>query len=77
MKKALALIAAAGLMAAATTAMAAPVSIVNSKHNVSASGPGSVVGSGTQICIYCHTPHRAQSMSTLFIPELRSSFRTT
>ena len=59
MKKALALIAAAGLMAAATTAMAAPVSIVNSKHNVSASGPGSVTGSGTQICIYCHTPHNA------------------
>lgn len=58
MKKALALIAAAALVAMTGTAMAA--SIVNSKHNVSKTGTGSVKSStGTQICIYCHTPHNA------------------
>ena len=64
MKKALALIAAAALMATAGTAMAK--SIEQSKHNVSNIAPAGTptrtvkagVG-GTQICIYCHTPHNS------------------
>ena len=55
MKKVLALLAAAGLMAAASTAMGA--SIINSKHDLSNGRAYS--GDTTQICIYCHAPHVA------------------
>lgn len=42
-------------------------SIQNSKHNLSASGPGSVrSGSEAQICIFCHTPHQATSQAPLW-----------
>ncbi|MBI4641853.1 MAG: hypothetical protein HY731_14275, partial [Candidatus Tectomicrobia bacterium] len=35
-------------------------SIVSSKHNLSASGPGPVkTTSTTEICVFCHTPHGA------------------
>jgi hypothetical protein len=35
-------------------------SVINSKHNLSASGPGPVMAkSETQICVFCHTPHGA------------------
>lgn len=61
MKKVLAILAAAGLMAAATTAFGA--SIVNSKHNLSETGTGGLHGTAgvnsTQICVYCHAPHGA------------------
>ncbi|MGA2246378.1 MAG: cytochrome c3 family protein [Verrucomicrobiota bacterium] len=37
-----------------------PVSIVNSKHNLSVSSPGGMHASAeTEICIFCHTPHFA------------------
>lgn len=37
-------------------------SIVNSKHNLSVSGPGAIKAtSQTEICIFCHTPHNARS----------------
>jgi predicted CXXCH cytochrome family protein len=70
MKKSVALLAAAGLIAAATAAFGA--SIVNSKHDLSAgSTVGGVagsytLGSSTQICIYCHAPHYAQSSLPLW-----------
>jgi predicted CXXCH cytochrome family protein len=39
-------------------AAATPYSIVNSKHNLSVSGPGSVrAATEGDICIFCHTPH--------------------
>lgn len=40
-------------------------SVINSKHNLSASGPGTVKAiSEQQICVFCHTPHGAnQSVS--------------
>ena len=63
MRKVLALVAAAGLIAAASTAFGA--SIVNSKHDLSnGSTVGDVavnynLGTSTQICIYCHAPHNA------------------
>jgi len=35
-------------------------SIVNSKHNLSVSGPGTVKASAEpEICIFCHTPHNS------------------
>jgi len=35
-------------------------SIENSKHNLSASGPGAIRASSEQeVCIFCHTPHNA------------------
>lgn len=52
MKKVLALVAATGILAAASFASAG--SIVGSKHDLSAGG-----GTSTQICIYCHAPHNA------------------
>ena len=44
--------------------LAAPLgladSIVNSKHNLSVSGPGAVKAlAETEICIFCHTPHNS------------------
>lgn len=63
MRKVLALLAAAGLIAAASTAFGA--SIVNSKHDLSnGSTVGGVsgsytIGTSTQICVYCHAPHNA------------------
>lgn len=42
-------------------------SIVNSKHNLSASGPGTVKAlSETRICIFCHTPHNAAPVPYLW-----------
>ena len=72
MKKALALIAAASLVAMASTAMAANTgwnvaakagsSIEFTKHNLSVTGVGTVKSAtGTQICVYCHTPHNANT----------------
>ncbi|MBZ5630723.1 MAG: cytochrome c3 family protein [Acidobacteriia bacterium] len=34
--------------------------VINSSHNLSASGPGAVKSSQTQICIFCHAPHGVQ-----------------
>lgn len=31
--------------------------IASSKHNLSTSGTGTVKSSGTEICVFCHTPH--------------------
>jgi predicted CXXCH cytochrome family protein len=44
------------------TAPADGKSIVDSMHNLSASGPGAVKATTqTEICIFCHTPHNARS----------------
>ncbi len=41
--------------------------ISNSKHNLSASGPGPVKAlSESQICIFCHTPHNASPSKALW-----------
>lgn len=47
--------------AAATLALAAPVSdIRNTKHNLSIAGPGPVRAvSEDEVCVFCHTPHAA------------------
>ncbi len=42
-------------------------SIVNSKHNLSISGPGEVKAvTESEICIFCHTPHKASSQAPLW-----------
>lgn len=65
MKKVLALVAAAGLIAAASTAFAA-VSIVGTKHDLSLGGNNLAKGTNTQICVYCHTPHNAAVSTVLW-----------
>ena len=36
----------------------APAALINTKHNLSASGPGTVKATTeTRICVFCHTPH--------------------
>ncbi|MCX6895038.1 MAG: multiheme c-type cytochrome [Verrucomicrobia bacterium] len=51
----------AGLLAASAA------SVVNSKHNLSTSGPGAVIASTeTEICIFCHTPHNSSTQAPLW-----------
>lgn len=67
MKKVLALVAATGIIAAASFASAA--SIVNSKHNLSSTGTGGIKGGPTntsQICVYCHAPHQTTAYQVLW-----------
>jgi predicted CXXCH cytochrome family protein len=46
-------------------------SIVNSKHNLSVSGPGTVKSTNEQeVCIFCHTPHNASPIQPLWNREL-------
>jgi predicted CXXCH cytochrome family protein len=52
---------------AALVAMGQPSSVVNSPHNLSASGPGPVRAAFEQeICIFCHTPHNARPIKPLW-----------
>lgn len=59
------------VLAAALVLLAGPVmasSVVNSLHNLSSSGPGTVrTSNGTEVCVFCHTPHSA-SMATSLAP---------
>jgi predicted CXXCH cytochrome family protein len=42
-------------------------SIVNTKHNLSVSGPGTVKAtSETEICIFCHAPHNSRPVAPLW-----------
>ena len=42
-------------------------SVLNSKHNLSVNGPGGVKASTeTDVCIFCHTPHRASTAGPLW-----------
>ena len=45
--------------------------IVNTRHNLSVSGPGAArASSETRICIFCHTPHTATPLSPLWNKEI-------
>lgn len=45
-------------------------SVVNSKHNLSTSGPGTFTSSNeSRVCIFCHTPHRANASAPLWNRE--------
>jgi predicted CXXCH cytochrome family protein len=58
------------LLLLATRVWAADVSaqsIVNSPHNLSASGPGKIKSTNEQqVCIFCHTPHNASAVQPLW-----------
>src|SRR4029078_3589800 len=42
-------------------------SVVNSPHNLSATGPGTIRATGEQqVCIFCHTPHNAAPIQPLW-----------
>lgn len=42
-------------------------SIINSKHNLSVSGPGNIKAiTETEICIFCHTPHNSSPQKPLW-----------
>lgn len=58
---------------ASNTLEAVPVNadMLNTKHNLSVSGPGPIrATSETRICIFCHTPHNATPQSPLWNKEL-------
>jgi len=43
------------------------MSVVNSPHNLSATGPGTIRATGEQqVCIFCHTPHNAAPIQPLW-----------
>lgn len=47
--------------------------IVNTKHNLSVSGPGTVTAvSENRVCIFCHTPHHATRVMPLWNRQLSS-----
>jgi predicted CXXCH cytochrome family protein len=51
----------------ASLAAAQPSGVVFSRHNLSASGPGTVKAvSEDQVCIFCHTPHNASPVQPLW-----------
>ena len=59
-------LAATGLSAATALAQGG-ASVAQTKHNLSASGPGPVRVAGTQgVCIFCHTPHAANPIGPLW-----------
>jgi predicted CXXCH cytochrome family protein len=42
-------------------------SVVDTKHNLSVSGPGSIrATTEQQVCIFCHTPHRSSALEPLW-----------
>lgn len=48
-------------------AIAESQSIVNTKHNMSVSGPGTVKATTeSEICIFCHTPHHSSPIAPLW-----------
>ena len=47
------------------------------KHNLSVSGPGTIVsGSENRICIFCHTPHNASPLTHLWNKEIGTQIYT-
>jgi predicted CXXCH cytochrome family protein len=64
MKRLIALVA---LIAAGSGGSAFSQSVVNTVHNLSVSGPGTVRAvSETEVCLFCHTPHQSKPASPLW-----------
>lgn len=58
---------AAGLLALGSLAAQQGDSIVQTRHNLTASGPGTFKASGeSSVCIFCHAPHRATTQKPLW-----------
>lgn len=57
----------AGAVMALGALGASPYSVLNTVHNLSSGGPGTVrAASEEQVCIFCHTPHSATSAEPLW-----------
>jgi len=55
----------------------AQTSVVTSKHNLSASGTGSIKASSeSQICVFCHTPHGSSIIAQLWNKQTTSATYT-
>jgi predicted CXXCH cytochrome family protein len=55
------------------TRLNAQTGIVNTKHNLSVSGPGLIKAtSEDRICVFCHTPHNASPQSPLWNKKLEA-----
>jgi hypothetical protein len=55
------------LLAGSSAASAQQMSVVNSPHNLSASGPGPIRAiAEDQPCIFCHTPHHSTGIKPLW-----------
>ena len=51
-----------------------PVSIVNTPHNLSVSGPGGIrAATESEICIFCHTPHFATTDGPLWNHQMSAA----
>jgi predicted CXXCH cytochrome family protein len=51
--------------------------MLNTKHNLAATGPGPIQAlTETRVCIFCHTPHNAAPDSPLWNRELEPQFYT-
>ena len=58
------------LMVGSVPVLEAQLSVVDTKHNLSVSGPGSIrAESETRVCVFCHTPHTAMGMGPLWNKE--------
>lgn len=54
-----------------------PADMVNTKHNLSVSGPGPIKAlTETRICVFCHTPHNATPRSPLWNREIEPQVYT-
>lgn len=50
------------------------LSVIDSKHNLSATGPGTIKASTeTEICIFCHTPHNSGPQTPLWNHQISSA----
>jgi predicted CXXCH cytochrome family protein len=56
-----------GNMCVVAVSLGQITSVVNSPHNLSATGPGTIRATGEQqVCIFCHTPHNASPIQPLW-----------
>ena len=66
-----------GLGLVLTAEAQTPADMVNTKHNLSVSGPGPIRAlTETRICVFCHTPHNATPLSPLWNKELEPQVYT-
>jgi predicted CXXCH cytochrome family protein len=63
---------AVALFAAVSVPGLARASVVDTRHNLSATGTGRVRAGTTEVCAFCHTPHRAATTRALWSRDLPS-----
>jgi predicted CXXCH cytochrome family protein len=62
------------ILLALGTHRAQAAGVVDTKHNLSVSGPGDIVATSEQrVCIFCHTPHHASPVQPLWSHEMSGS----